>query len=641
MKYDCEIGGLPFLFATNQQTQYRRETAEFRRQRVDQERDPGEQSLDSGYWVRSQQSFHLGAGLDTQEPITVTAAEARFRFMTSKGVDVSTPGQVRLLPATTLQQANSSSVQYRGVISVNTDHALYWHHESFYKVDRYGTPVITTLTNPFTAGTSKPIRSATTDGATAVICGKTEIATGDSTWPTTFAIKYADAGGNFSRVRFAKDRLILCNGNKLHEITNLAPGTPPAAIPAAFYTHKASNWGWDDIAEGPEAIYAAGDNNQRSEIFAIGLTESSGAYTLGAPRSVAILPIGESVRTMLSVLGSYLVLVTKFGVRVCQFEAGGGLKVGPLLLSGQAQNGDAVLKGTQVIVAFANETNFLTGATTELWAIDLANPMEGELRFPVTPHSCHGTSATRAFGVALLQQDEVVWVNKDGLVSESFDYLRQNSGYLITGRIRMGTLEAKAWKDATVTFEPSEYYGPSGFEVNGGMKVYLYTSSSASGPWTLAAEAGDATDATTTVSKGAITAPTQGSDLYVKIELVSNTTAYYDDQVHSRTPVVTGYQVSSLPTPKRSRLLSVPIQLWDFEKDRNGGVVGSRGYAWQRLAALEAMEQSSGLVTYVDKTTGETASAYIERVSFTRLTPPFRGEANAGGVGTVLLRLVV
>ena len=48
---DCEIGGLPFLFATSDQNPYRRETADFRRQRVDTERNPGEQSLDSGYWI--------------------------------------------------------------------------------------------------------------------------------------------------------------------------------------------------------------------------------------------------------------------------------------------------------------------------------------------------------------------------------------------------------------------------------------------------------------------------------------------------------------------------------------------------------------------------------------------------------------
>jgi len=55
---------------------------------------------------------------------------------------------------------------------------------------------------------------------------------------------------------------------------------------------------------------------------------------------------------------------------------------------------------------------------------------------------------------------------------------------------------------------------------------------------------------------------------------------------------------------------------------------------------LEALESSVALVTYKDFSTGEERTAYIERVSFTRLTPPFRGEDNAGGVATVLLRLI-
>ena len=63
LNWDCSIGGLDFLFATSKENPMRRETSKFRRERIDTQRDPGENSLDSGLWVRSQASWHYGAGL--------------------------------------------------------------------------------------------------------------------------------------------------------------------------------------------------------------------------------------------------------------------------------------------------------------------------------------------------------------------------------------------------------------------------------------------------------------------------------------------------------------------------------------------------------------------------------------------------
>ncbi len=105
-KYDVAVAGMPFIYAITDNTPYRRQTAEFRTQRVDQLRDPGEQSLSgSGYWIRSQSSFHLGEGSPYQEPITGSLDEARFRFASSVGINPWTPGQISLLKKTTLQEA--------------------------------------------------------------------------------------------------------------------------------------------------------------------------------------------------------------------------------------------------------------------------------------------------------------------------------------------------------------------------------------------------------------------------------------------------------------------------------------------------------------------------------------------------------
>jgi hypothetical protein len=108
-KFDVAIGGMPFIYAITDQTPYKRQTAEFRTQRFDNARDPGEQSLSgSGYWIRSQSSFHLGGGITYQEPIVGTPDEVKFQFSDSVGIDPWTPGQLQLLHSTSLTQASTS-----------------------------------------------------------------------------------------------------------------------------------------------------------------------------------------------------------------------------------------------------------------------------------------------------------------------------------------------------------------------------------------------------------------------------------------------------------------------------------------------------------------------------------------------------
>lgn len=65
------------------------------KEQFDTAREAGEQTL-GGAWIRSQTSWHLGAGVDFYEPGLEEGT--RFRFNSSHGVDVWTPGRVTLLP---------------------------------------------------------------------------------------------------------------------------------------------------------------------------------------------------------------------------------------------------------------------------------------------------------------------------------------------------------------------------------------------------------------------------------------------------------------------------------------------------------------------------------------------------------------
>ena len=92
--YDVAFGGVPFFLTTSDENAYRRVTAQYRKQQIDMSREPGEQTL-TGWWLRSQSTFHLGQGVKFFEP--AQDESLRFQYTYSKGMDVWTKGQATLL----------------------------------------------------------------------------------------------------------------------------------------------------------------------------------------------------------------------------------------------------------------------------------------------------------------------------------------------------------------------------------------------------------------------------------------------------------------------------------------------------------------------------------------------------------------
>jgi hypothetical protein len=109
--YDVAIGGLPFFLLNSDDAPYRRVTAQYRKQQIDQSREPGEQTL-TGWWLRSQSSFHYGQGIKFFEPIQDESL--RFQYTESKGIDVWTKGQATLLKASDSQHVTTGGIQTNG-----------------------------------------------------------------------------------------------------------------------------------------------------------------------------------------------------------------------------------------------------------------------------------------------------------------------------------------------------------------------------------------------------------------------------------------------------------------------------------------------------------------------------------------------
>jgi hypothetical protein len=109
--YDIAIAGLPFFLLNSDDSPYRRVTAQYRKQQIDQSREPGEQTL-TGWWLRSQSSFHYGQGIKFFEPIQDESL--RFQYTESKGINVWTKGQATLLKSSDAQHLTTGGIQANG-----------------------------------------------------------------------------------------------------------------------------------------------------------------------------------------------------------------------------------------------------------------------------------------------------------------------------------------------------------------------------------------------------------------------------------------------------------------------------------------------------------------------------------------------
>jgi hypothetical protein len=345
--YDVAFAGLPFFLAASDDTPYRRVTAQYRKQQIDQTREPGEQTL-TGWWLRSQSSFHLGAGIKYFEPLQDESL--RFQFTESKGVDVFTNGQVTLLNDTASFYSGSDPGQLIG-LNDGTDDCIIFTDGTAIKKQASSAGSPTTITQ---AGTPSTIFSLTTDGSNYYFINGTRVHRGSVGAVPADAEIYTAASTTRATIRFVKQRLILAKENVLYELD--ANATASAVLPTALYTHPNPNWVWSSISEGPQAIYVAGydPNGTSSSVFKITLdlanANALGFPELNVPSAVIDLPDGESINDFDVYLGLYAVLATSAGFRVGIVDNTGDIQYGPLLFK------DAPCKG----IAFKDNFAFIS-----------------------------------------------------------------------------------------------------------------------------------------------------------------------------------------------------------------------------------------------------------------------------------------
>jgi hypothetical protein len=206
--YDVAVGGLPFISAINDARPYIRQTAPFRKEQFDNQQQPGEQSL-TGWWIRSQMSFHSGTGIKFYDPAT-TDEVGQYRFADSKGVDVWTKGQVTLLKDVVDTHETTGPVvgtdhqhpnQHTRSIQWSNINAVLLHDE--YDVDKIYPSITVSISNKAltsnVATLTTPTPHGLTVGMTITITGVDATFNGEyriTTVPTTTTFTYAKVASN-------------------------------------------------------------------------------------------------------------------------------------------------------------------------------------------------------------------------------------------------------------------------------------------------------------------------------------------------------------------------------------------------------------------------------------------------------------
>jgi len=606
--YDVAFSALPFFLAASDEQPYRRVTAQYRKQQIDQTREPGEQTL-TGWWVRSQSSFHFGAGIKYFEPIQEESL--RFQYTESKGLDIWTRGQATLLNDTASFYAGAAPAQLIGVNDGTNDCIFVTDGSALKKITSAGSS--TTISQ---AGTASTIYSLTTDGSNYYFINGTKVHKGSVGATPADSEIYNTPSVTRATVRYVKQRLIAAIGSSIYELN--ANATSSAALPTALYTHPNSSWVWSSISEGPQAIYISGydPNGTSSSVFKISLdptiTNSLGFPTLETPTVIIDMPNGERINDFDVYLGTYAVLATSLGFRVGISDTTGNIQYGPLLFRDAACNS----------IAFRDSYAYLAtkvDGEAGLVRVDLSSTViANALYFPWAWDLIATGTTTTASQVAFFgNSDRAAFTNGNNTWAESTTSLVA-SGYLRTGYIRYNTLETKIYKLLQARIDTT----------NGGINIDSIDSV-------------DTEYRIGTFSQGEtvpeinVNYPTTAQEyLGFRFTLSRSTTDV------TKGPLFTGYQLKSLPAVPRQRLIQYPVFCYDHESDKFGNEIGYEGSAYERMSQLEAVENVGDTIRVQDMRTGESYLGIIEEMDFMNKTPEDKRFSGFGGTLLVTIRTV-
>ena len=358
--YDTAIGGMPFIYAISDSRPYIRQTAPFRKDQFDNQTEPGEQSL-TGWWIRSQSSFHYGDGITFYDPTSSNSGTPEhYRYAESKGVNVWDIGQVTLLNDVDPEHITTGAIESNGRANQQL-RSIYWNNTSGvllrdeYDVDKIASDGTITHFIDYNSGADSKVYAICDDGVTAFWITNTstkktvykKVLTG--TYLTPADTKMFDEIGTISNatMEYVKDRIVMCADNKVYEFSSSA-----VAMPSPVYTHPSTAHVYTSVAASGTSIYVSGYNGIQSTILRFTLSSAGVMPTLTSAVIAAEFPVGEIVHKIHYYLG-YMMIGTNLGIRVAQVSDDGSINYGPL-----------IVETTQPCYDFASRDHYVWCATS-------------------------------------------------------------------------------------------------------------------------------------------------------------------------------------------------------------------------------------------------------------------------------------
>jgi hypothetical protein len=700
--YDVAIGGQPFFYAINDARPYIRQTAPYKKDQFDNGKEPGEQSL-TGWWLRSQSSFHSGSGIKFYDPSAGETVD--YRFTDSKGVNVWSKGQVTLLKDTATTHYTTGPIQTKGrpfqiarsIRYGTTNGVLLWDE---YDVDKIAEDGTVTHFIDYVSGTDYAVNAICDDGTyaywiTNVLNTGTprlrvykKLLTGVAGTGDILMISENSITVTNASMEYVKDRIVMTINNKIYEISSSA-----TTLSSPVYTHSDTDIVFSSITASGPAIYVAGYSGTQSSIFKFTLNTSGVMPTLTTAITAAEMPVGEIIHKIFYYLG-YMMIGTNKGIRAAVVsDQDGSINYGPLIVettqpcydfaardrfiwcatgvdgaSGViridlgnevetlrfAYANDLYVSGTSgystTTCAFAGTTDRLVFATTAVNAGSISNKARTTTVATLTTSAAHGLAVGDSVWVegvetALNGQYTVTAVP----TTTTFTYTTATSGTITSAAVSpVGTVN----KVGSINIEASATLASTGSITTGyirygtlepkNFKRLLARGDFTKGSLVLETVDKDGTEYDHITYEAGVTAVEVGTS---NPDTAQEYVAYKfilnrDTTTTSAGPIFKGYQAKATIATPRQRIMKFPVYCFDIETDRYNVVSGYEGKAFQRLQLLESVEEGGDVVTWQDLTTSESRQVVIEQISFTRMTPPDKRFDGFGGVIEITIRTV-
>jgi hypothetical protein len=624
--YDVSFGVYPFFLGTTDEFPYRRQTAPYRKQQIDQSNEPGEQSL-SNWWLRSQSSFHKGSGIRFYDP---TAGETvPYRFTDSRGVDVWTKGKVTLLKDVVSEHITTGQIRANGRVNQYARSIRYSNTNAVLVADEYDVDKITDAGEvhfiDYNSGTDDPVYAICDDGVSAywvtndTVSGKLEVNKKALTLTSANAntVMFDQPGTTVTNavIEFVKERLVMCVNNSIYEFS-----TSATALPSPLYTHPGGTYVFTSITASGPAIYVAGYSGIHSSIFKFTLATNGTMPTLTSAQVAAEMPSGEVIHKIFYYLG-YMMIGTNKGVRAATVsDQDGSINYGPL-----------IVETTQPVYDFAARDKFIwcaatVGTSPGTIRINLGEEIE-TLRFAYANdiYASTVTNGAVTTGTAFIGNTNRLMFCTNAISAATEDrgsnYLESatnyvSTGYLQSGFIRYATIEDKVFKTLHVNMENGD----------GGLTVQSISKSGQE--YTIANfGAGDL------IEPFAVAYPL-GTQEYVSFKF------NFTPRTSTVTPTFSAFQLKALPAIARQRLIQYPVLCYDTETDKFSNQIGYEGYAFYRINQIEELESAGDTIRVQDFRNGETYLGVIEEINFMNRTPPSSRFSGFGGMLLVTVRTV-